>query len=475
MAAEIERKFVLAGRPAVLDGAARTAIEQGYLAIADQVEVRLRRTETERTLGVKVGRGEAREEVEVELAAGAFERLWSLTAGRRLRKVRSLVPLDAPFVAEVDEYAGELSGLIVAEVEFPNEAAARAFVPPAWLGREVTGEDAYANRSLAVDGLPTGRPEAGEGDSAAMAEEDLPKEDERPGFRLENDEPVPDGLRRIAVGRARKAAARLGEPGEDQANSIHGARKDLKKLRAVLRLVRAEVGDDVYRPQNERFRDAGRLLSDTRDAEVKVETLDDLEERFGEEFPSDSAIVWRAALERERYAGDADPEGEVAERMAEAARAIEGGREELARLPLEKDSWKAVAPSVLRAYGRGREALAEVRKHADPDSVHDWRKRTKDLWYHLRLLHDLWPGLLGATVEEAHDLADLLGDHHDLAVLAADLGERPVADPKPLEELIARRQAELLDRALLLGAVLYAEKPKAFGKRLNAYWKAARG
>ncbi len=472
MAAEIERKFVLAARPAALDGAERVEIEQGYLAITPEIEVRLRRADAERTLTAKAGHGETREEVEVELAAGAFERLWALTAGRRLRKRRSRVPLDGGLVAEVDEYEGGLAGLRVAEVEFPTEPAARAFHPPAWLGREVTGEAAYANQALAVDGLPTGRDQAGAGDSAAMADE-LPEE-KRPGYRLENDEPVPDGLRRVAVGRVRRAVERLDEPGEDQGKAIHGARKDLKKLRSVLRLVRAEIGEKRYGKLNRRFRDAGRLLSESRDAEVKVETLADLEERFGDEFPADSAIVWRSALERERYAGAADPEGEVAERREEAARLIEGGREELARLPLEKDSWSAVAPGLLRAYDGGRKSLRAVRRHADPDSVHEWRKRTKDLWYHLRLLHDLWPGLLGATVDEAHDLADLLGDHHDLAVLAEDLGERPVADPKPLEALIARRQAELLDRALLLGTLLYAEKPPAFAKRLKAYWKASR-
>src|SRR6201999_1445400 len=87
-------------------------------------------------------------------------------------------------------------------------------------------------------------------------------------YRLKTDEAAPVGLQRIAAGRARKARKKLDEVEDDGAAAIHGARKDLKKLRAVLRLVREELGEKAYRTQNRRFRDAGRLLSDTRDAEV---------------------------------------------------------------------------------------------------------------------------------------------------------------------------------------------------------------
>jgi len=52
-------------------------------------------------------------------------------------------------------YAGDLDGLLTAEVEFPDEASARAFVAPEWLGRDVTDDPRYGNRVLAVDGIPT--------------------------------------------------------------------------------------------------------------------------------------------------------------------------------------------------------------------------------------------------------------------------------------------------------------------------------
>jgi CYTH domain-containing protein/CHAD domain-containing protein len=468
MAREIERKFVAETFPAEAGGAPATAVEQGYLAVDEEVEVRLRQAGGERLLTVKRGHGKSREEVEVRLYAEQFEALWPLTEGRRLRKTRHRLPLSDGLVAEVDRYEGELEGLVVAEVEFPSAEASRAFLPPAWLGREVTGDTAYANQTLAMNGTgldgegkrgETGDPMYHHGSTA---------------YRLETDEPAPTGLQRIAAGRARKARKKLGEVEQEGAAAIHGARKDLKKLRSVLRLVRAELGEKDYRAQNRRFRDAGRLLSDTRDAEVKVETLDDLEERFGAEFPSAVAEHWRRDLERERYAAAADAGGEVAERVERAAAEIDAGRDELAAWELGKDSWKLVEPGLLKAYADGREALAEVSASPSNEGVHEWRKRTKDLWYELRILKQLWPEVLGETADAAHDLADRLGDHHDLAVLAADLETRDTVEPDAIRELIERRQKELLASAVGIGERLYAEKPKTFGKRIKAYWKVAR-
>ena len=153
---EIERKFLLEAPPADLARHPASALEQGYLAIhADGTEVRIRRRDGAAVLTVKSGGGLARVEEELPLDAGTFERLWPLTAGRRIEKVRHLIPAEAPgLVIELDVYGGDLGGLVVAEVEFSSEAAAAAFAPPAWLGREVTGDARFKNQRLAVDGPP---------------------------------------------------------------------------------------------------------------------------------------------------------------------------------------------------------------------------------------------------------------------------------------------------------------------------------
>jgi CYTH domain-containing protein len=150
---EIERKFLLDELPAALAFARRTAILQGYLALDGDTEVRVRRTPAGATLTIKHGGGEVRVEEELALGERQADALWQLTEDRRLQKTRRIMHVDGLEVS-VDEYFGELDGLIVAEVEFDDEDAARAFMPPAWFGREVTGEAAYANRTLSVDGLP---------------------------------------------------------------------------------------------------------------------------------------------------------------------------------------------------------------------------------------------------------------------------------------------------------------------------------
>lgn len=152
---EIERKFLVEEVSAQLAGAPATEIDQGYLVLgAGASEARVRRRAGAFTLTVKRGGGLVRGETEIELSEEQFERLWPLTEGQRVRKRRHELPLAGDLVAEVDVYADGLQGLIVAEVEFPDEATAAAFTPPAWLGREVTEDPAYKNRRLATDGRP---------------------------------------------------------------------------------------------------------------------------------------------------------------------------------------------------------------------------------------------------------------------------------------------------------------------------------
>ncbi|MGZ5341474.1 MAG: CYTH domain-containing protein [Solirubrobacterales bacterium] len=146
---EIERKFTVAERPE-FDPGDGEPIEQGYLAIGHD-EVRLRKKGDRRLLTVKRGSGLSREEREVELDDEQFEALWSATGGRRLRKRRYVIPHDGLEI-ELDVYEGDLEGLTVAEVEFESEQQADGFVPPDWFGEEVTGEEAYLNRSLATRG-----------------------------------------------------------------------------------------------------------------------------------------------------------------------------------------------------------------------------------------------------------------------------------------------------------------------------------
>jgi adenylate cyclase len=155
MAQEIERKLLVDELPGDLDAWPSRRLEQGYLAITDAVEVRVRRADGhDARLTVKSSPALARVEEELPLNANAFERLWPLTEGRRLVKVRHTREDPPGVVLELDVYEGALAGLATLEVEFSSEDAASAWTPPPWAGRDVTGDKAYANQTLAVHGAP---------------------------------------------------------------------------------------------------------------------------------------------------------------------------------------------------------------------------------------------------------------------------------------------------------------------------------
>ncbi len=154
MPKEIERKFLLDVLPNHISTYQCFHIEQGYISVAlDGTEVRVRRKDTQCFLTVKKGNGGVREETEIEISASQFVALWPLTEGRRIEKNRY------SFAAgiEVDVYQGTLAPLIVAEIEFDSLEGSKTYKVPPWFGKEVTDDNAYKNRTLALYGLPNGR------------------------------------------------------------------------------------------------------------------------------------------------------------------------------------------------------------------------------------------------------------------------------------------------------------------------------
>lgn len=156
MTVEIERKFVLSEVPNPARLGEGEHLRQGYIADNGDVTVRIRIADSGAWLTVKAGSGLTRTEVELPLLLGQAEALWPRTEGRRVSKTRHRITLgqrEAP-VAEVDVYDGDLVGLYTVEVEFSTEQAALNFVPPAWFGREVTGQNEWTNAALARHGRP---------------------------------------------------------------------------------------------------------------------------------------------------------------------------------------------------------------------------------------------------------------------------------------------------------------------------------
>jgi hypothetical protein len=175
----------------------------------------------------------------------------------------------------------------------------------------------------------------------------------------------------------------------------------------------------------------------------------------------------RRSLERHR--SDAGREGAAGEVIA----VLEEARDRVGEWPVERDGFEALEGGLRRIYRRGRRAWRAVEDEPTTENLHEWRKRGKDHWYHLTLLRDSWPAVLGTTADEAHALSDRLGEDHDLAVLHGWAHEHG-SELERFDEAVERRRAELQADALTLGRRLYAERPRAFVARLAGYWLAWR-
>lgn len=155
MGTEIERKFLMDRMPTDLALSEGEKIHQGYIVADGRSSLRIRSKGSRFFLTVKRGRGMIREEVEIELSQEQFSELWPLTEGWRLDKTRYGHNWN-DYLIEIDVFEGPLAGLVMAEVEFRDEADARAFVPPSFFGREVTGDRTYTNMNLALHGVGEG-------------------------------------------------------------------------------------------------------------------------------------------------------------------------------------------------------------------------------------------------------------------------------------------------------------------------------
>jgi CHAD domain-containing protein len=345
------------------------------------------------------------------------------------------------------------------------------------------------------------------------------------------------GLKRIALGQLELAIEMLvTEDGQSLSESaVHEARKALKRLRALIRLLEDELGEQVFARENAVLREAGRRLSAARDAEVMVATLEDLMRRYPGELAHRRGVVrLHAAVraERERVVQQSLGDGSAA---ADALDELRGVRRRVIAWSLsDRPGIETVEPALKRLYGRGRRRYRRVALGRGnlTLALHLWRKRVKELRYAAEMLdradpddragaraswtpHGFTPGAAGGKLvgrgrrrnrrrkqarrrrealyirrvaRRADELGELLGAEHDLAVLAARV--RSPADaattagaataPVPgrgarrvLLRLIAKRRRRLRKQALREGKRLYRRGPKRFSARVRSASGAA--
>lgn len=290
------------------------------------------------------------------------------------------------------------------------------------------------------------------------------------GYRFSHeDEGVQAGFRRIAVEQLARAVSSL-EDGDALHAGVHDARKRVKKLRGLLRLV--QPGFKAYRQENACLRDAARTLSGLRDHAAMIETLDQLTARYPRRIDGRRIGPLRRELEARRdVAAEAE---DLADRIEAFRDVLRQTRDRAEGWELKASGWAALGPGLALTYGRGRAAMAVAQETGIDEDFHDFRKRVKDHGYQVRLLAPVWPVLMDPYAALLEDLGEVLGDQHNLVAFAPIVAasEMKTEAREALADLVTEERHRLETRALIIGARVFAEKPAAMARRLGAWWAA---
>lgn len=285
-------------------------------------------------------------------------------------------------------------------------------------------------------------------------------------YELNVDETLGESLKRVFRKQIENAEAIVRGEKETEGTPVHEVRKHLKKARAALRLVRGEIGRGLFRQQDHCLRDAGRLVSEVRDAEVRLQTVRELQNITRHHGRAAYRSVELALMmELESFIGAfADWQGQALP-MLERARAATD------HWALDHFNAARLRCAVQATYKSARSALAHARSHPSVDNYHEVRKEAKALWLQLRILRPVNQVVLRSVTDELKAVIDLLGRAHDLTFL----GERISVDQgsggwrregDKLLAVIEVSQQDLQRGAADLAERFFSERPRDFGARI---------
>ena len=288
-------------------------------------------------------------------------------------------------------------------------------------------------------------------------------------YQLKHGQTLGDNLRRICRKQIEGAIAIT--TGEKKASDtpVHGVRKHLKKARAALRLVRKEIGHGLFREQDRCLRDVGRLTSEIRDAEVRLQTVRQLQgitQRRGRGVYAKLEGVLMLELENFMAA--------FAEWQTQAVPMLERAHANIDCWPLDQFNCKQLRRAVQRTYKRARKALASAEATPTIENFHRFRTKAKRLWYELRILRPINPVVLKNLSDDLRAMANLLGRAHDLSFLGDRLrgGDQKSEWEREGHKLLAVievSQGDLQRGAAELAEHFFAERPRDFGDRIASW------
>ena len=292
-------------------------------------------------------------------------------------------------------------------------------------------------------------------------------------YRVKINEPLAKSIKRVVVEQVELAEQRLGEQsGEPEA--VHDVRKNIKRVRALLRLIRPAIGEAAYHRENVRFREMGRLLAGPRDLDVMNQTVAALEADC--ELPVRRVVrKLKACMATVRQTAEANGLHEGVDKVREMLR--ETGLE-FNRIKIPNGDFEVIGAGLTKCYRSCRKAFATAYASPSDDAIHEWRKTVQHHWRQMALLSRAWPEEMLARAHAARELSEILGLDHDLAMLKtyvhSDEEHRLAAkEREQVERLCCSRQGKLRAKARPRGERLLAESPTRFTARVACYWRAA--
>jgi CHAD domain-containing protein len=293
-------------------------------------------------------------------------------------------------------------------------------------------------------------------------------------YELRRDETVGDAVKRIVCHQIEAAICASGAERNGKGSPVHATRKHLKKARSALRFVAGAIDRDAWKREDRCLAKVGKLISEVRDAEVRLQTVRQLREFAQGRKRSFRHTEELLAFELDSFlAAFSDWPEEAKKRLTQSL-------DHICAWPLDDLQCKQLRQCVRKTYKRGRNALKAATRKTSTRNLHTFRKVAKELWYELRILRPLSPAVFEELNNELKAIGQYLGQVHDLAFVAerlSSIGSVRKHGDRVLKSLVDSREKELERTAIALGERFYAERPRKFARRISQYfsdWEMAK-
>jgi CHAD domain-containing protein len=292
------------------------------------------------------------------------------------------------------------------------------------------------------------------------------------GIVLRPRESVGEAFVRISGTLIDDALERIRHPSENRSEDVHVIRTTIKRLRALLRLIKPLIAPALFKRENTRLRNAAGRVAFKRDADAARVALSTLRASIRQR--ADRAAISRVLRGLEV---NTVPAGPVEAALAGIGSVLALTKRNYARVAPAEEGWSAFEPGLRAIYREGRKRMRRALETGGDEDFHRWRIRAKNLYHVLQILEPIWEKKLGKLIARLRNLQRAIGDDHDLAVVKKLLTAEPEVFGGPLVSgrviaCINSRSDMLRVKSSRLGKVIFDQKPRQFTRRLGSHWKA---